>query len=106
MMLNASARNCSVARSPTFTLFANTRSRFAKPGPITVFLPTLPNCPVGGAANAAVLKYRDVLRSSPDNCQSTPGTVFGRTKIPPVPAPTPAVSPCRLIVNGNPLCSE
>ena len=50
-----------------------------------------------------MLKYFEVLCSDPDNCQSTPGTAFGRIKMPPVPAPTPAVSPCRLIVKGNPL---
>src|SRR5437764_10181808 len=84
---------------------ASTRSAFNSAGPRRVFRPTLPNVPAAGEEKAAVLKYRAVLCCDPERRQSAPGTRLGRTKMPPVPAPTPAVSPFRLGVNGNPDCA-
>src|ERR1041385_6836514 len=69
-----------------------------------VLRPTLPNVPAAGEVNAAVLNQRLVLCWLPESCQLAPYTALGRTKMPPVPAPTPAVSPRRFSVNGKPDC--
>ncbi len=69
-----------------------------------MFLPRFPKVPGAGARNAAVLNHALVLLWELGRYCDTPGTALGRTKIPPVPAPTPAVSPFKLTVNGNPVC--
>src|SRR5215467_7831959 len=84
-------------------LFCKTRSRSVMLGPITVFRPSAPNWPAGGAIKAAVLYQRPVDCREEGRYSDAP-VRLGRIKIPPVPAPTFAVSPLRFTVNGNPLC--
>ena len=56
-MLKNSARNCSLTLSEMAVFFNTDASSSARPGPISVFLPTFPYEPVGGTANAFGLKY-------------------------------------------------
>src|SRR5208282_169847 len=98
-MLVACARNSSTRDSFRGKIFVNAMSNTLLPGPMMLLRRASPNCPGGGATNAAVLNQSvmDGLAKLTD----CPGTKSGRN-VPFVPRFTSAMLPSSRGVNGNP----
>src|ERR1700693_2473256 len=79
--------------------FVNAISNTFEPGPMMLLRRALPNCPVGGATNAALLNHSPI--EGFDRLTDCPGITSGRS-VPLLPRFTSAMLPSKRGVNGRP----